>query len=504
MKKMISTLVVAGAALLSSCGKEEMTNVMEPGLQPVTLSVSLGKMQTRANAGGDEEVTRCLVQVLDDTGTPVEGYGTAQEMTGNQAGGYSKTVILDGEKTYTLLFWADRGEECYNAAQLNNVSKADGADATKAIAYAAKVEWSAGSGREITATLKHVVTKLTVRTTADVEGGTLRIDVPQTYPAYSVQTGKTDGEVTTLSYTETVADVAADNDVCSVYALVGDEPQSVTLNRNDYEDEEVPNVPLAPNKHVILKGNVDEIGGRLTVTMSATIDPEWGGESEIELHPKAKVGDYFYADGTWRTAYINIPSNPCIGIVFAVNADGKSGKIVSLDETEKAWRTSEGGVTNAFDKDDGEKNMKSVRSFSWAFESFPAFRWCHEREEGGLNWYLPAPHELQDLYAASCGLILVSSNPQKGEAVRWDVIKSSALFEEDRQYTDQRNNFKSIIEKAGGKALGDYLSSYELPSPDNKYARKINCSVDGGGAGVGVFKTDPDAKVRAIARFPKQ
>ena len=512
MRKTISTLVLAGAALLASCGKEEMTNVVEqPGMQPVTLSVSLDKgVQTRAtNKASDEEVTRCLVQVLDSERNPIEGYTTAQEMTGNEESGYTRTVILDAEKSYTLLFWADRGAECYSADDLKSVSKAADADPAKAIAYAAKVVWTKNSGRSIAAELKHAVTKLTVRTTAAIPGGTLYIKIPQTYPAYNVQAGESNGkpagDAAELSCTATYEAAAANANVCSIYALVGTEPQSVTLASGSGEGTEVSNVPLAPNVHVILKGDVEEIGGNRRVEMKATIDPEWSKTEEATFESAPMVGDYFYANGTWSTNYKNDPGNPCIGVVFAVNDDGKSGKIVSLDETTAAWQPdyTTGGTAGTDSVDDGEKNMNTVQQkLSPKFSSFPAFRFCYEKTDGGLKWYLPAPHELQELYAASCGLKLVVTDPQEGEAVRWDVINNSAMFEDNDKYTAQRNNFKNRIEAAGGADLGDYLSSYESTSHNEKVVQ-IDCGINGGGTGAETLKTS-EHKVRAIAKFTKK
>lgn len=393
MRKKISTLVLAGAALLASCSQDEMMTGGEAGLQPVTLSVSLDKgVQTRAaNAQGDEQVSRCLVQILDSEGNPIDGYTTAQTMEGSEEGGYSKTVVLNEENTYTLLFWADRGDGNYTATDLKNVSKANEADAAEAIAYAAKAEWSASSGRNITATLKHVVSKLTVRTTAAVTGGTLKIEVPKVYSTYNVLDMQP-GTETDLPYTKALTDVQANADVCAIYALVGSEAQNLTLTYNSAE-EEVPNVPLAPNKHVILKGNVNEIGGNLQVTMNATIEPDWNSEAEKDWDGvKPEVGDYYFKDGTYSSAK---EDGEVIGVVCHVNETAKTASVISLKEGSGKWCLEKQYENmNTWDMTGlkaTDKIIKYVEEKWHDLQYYPIFYQCQELRKSTDNerWYIP-------------------------------------------------------------------------------------------------------------------
>ena len=103
-----------------------------------------------------------------------------------------------------------------------------------------------------------------------------------------------------------------------------------------------------------------------------------------------KVGDY-YNDGQKD------------GVVFEVSADGRHGKIVSINESlsELGWYS---GMyddnygkryVGAKNKKDGQKNMQVIRSIpSWR-ELYPAFRWCADM---GEDWYLPAIEELEAIY----------------------------------------------------------------------------------------------------------
>ena len=147
MNRKLSTLMLAAAALLASCSQsDELQNTVNDneGLKPVTISVAMPTegMTTRAtNASGDEEVTRCLIQILDENSQPLEGYETPSTMDGTEAGGFTKTVTLNPTKTHRILFWADRGADFYTTANgLDQVTMADNL-LTPDIAYTASTTW---------------------------------------------------------------------------------------------------------------------------------------------------------------------------------------------------------------------------------------------------------------------------------------------------------------------------------------------------------------------------
>ena len=99
-----------------------------------------------------------------------------------------------------------------------------------------------------------------------------------------------------------------------------------------------------------------------------------------------KVGD-LYDDGIKK------------GVVFEVSADGKSGKIVSLEESQQQWATSDvyKNATGATWGTDGAMNMRKIQSIGGWQEKYPAFAWCASLGDG---WYLPAKSELQDISRA--------------------------------------------------------------------------------------------------------
>ena len=93
--------------------------------------------------------------------------------------------------------------------------------------------------------------------------------------------------------------------------------------------------------------------------------------------PPYKVGDYFN-DGIIE------------GIVFEVNKDSLSGKIVSIEKSECAWTVKEES-SSAINSDDAPTVMSKIRSQAGWEQNYPAFAWCASL---GRGWYLPSSKEL--------------------------------------------------------------------------------------------------------------
>ena len=97
-----------------------------------------------------------------------------------------------------------------------------------------------------------------------------------------------------------------------------------------------------------------------------------------------KVGDYYNENGLR-------------GVVFEVSADGKSGKIVNMSESDggllwtniKSEQKRKIGTTDQYD---GENNMNTVKLLPNWESSYPVFAYCANL---GKGWYLPASEELK-------------------------------------------------------------------------------------------------------------
>ena len=99
---------------------------------------------------------------------------------------------------------------------------------------------------------------------------------------------------------------------------------------------------------------------------------------------KYSVGDY-YNDGVRE------------GVVFEVSADGRHGKIVSMEQSVKKleWASDAAEykrLIGANSETNGVANMAKVRAISGWRDKYPAFKWCADLGEG---WYLPSIEELK-------------------------------------------------------------------------------------------------------------
>ena len=288
-------LVPAAAVLLASCSPDEMMTGSGPdGLVPVTLSAAVDDgVQTRTiDADNDEDPTRCYVQAFttNDNGTtltPAPGdLARPLDMGEPTAEGTFSlaNVYLNPNETYVFLYWADNAEK--TASALTDLTKVAFTYTGNGnlIAWAERSEaWNyktAGTA-EISAELQHVVAKVTLKTTTNVEADSkITVTVPTTYTAYNVadETVIQDviNENAPFEHTVTNAITGTKDgaEVFSFYALVKDETQNITLT-NGTNSQRVTNVPLGPNKHTTLVGDVRNLG--LTdVTFTASFETTWG------------------------------------------------------------------------------------------------------------------------------------------------------------------------------------------------------------------------------------
>ena len=353
--------VLAAGVLLASCSQDElMTDTGHDGLVPVTLSAAVGDgVQTRATSD-DEDATYCYVQVCDAQGNAYtdNDYATPTRLTDEDKDGiFTGNIYLKPDESHVFLFWADNATSDI-PADLHNV-----AYQKESIAFADRVAQTIGSvAPTVNATLQHVVAKVTLKTTTDVEAGSkISVTVPTTYTTYNVNAYRSDatastnlpvgGTVTNELFSpkpedEPLSAITGTEEgtvVFSFYALVKDETQNITL-ANGTNSQQVSNVPLGPNMHTTLVGDVRNLG--LTdVTFTASIDGKWD-DTETEI-----IG-LEIADGGTRY----IVSSPAALEAWATEMknDAKQNLNCTLaadiDLTGKEW-TPIPGYTGTFDGD---------------------------------------------------------------------------------------------------------------------------------------------------------
>ncbi len=242
-----------------------------------------------------------------------------------------------------FLYWADNKEK--TASALTDLTKVtyNYTGNGNLIAWAERSEaWNyktAGTA-EISAELQHVVAKVTLKTTTNVEADSkITVTVPTTYTGYNVadETVIQDAINKDTPFEHTVTNAITGTkdgaEVFSFYALVKDETQNITL-ANGTNSQQVSNVPLGPNKHTTLVGDVRNLG-LTNVTFTASIDGKWGStETEIIGLEIADDGTYIVSSPAalqaWATAVQSNPSLNCTlaaDITLPTPAEGESNWI---------------------------------------------------------------------------------------------------------------------------------------------------------------------------------
>lgn len=118
-------------------------------------------------------------------------------------------------------------------------------------------------------------------------------------------------------------------------------------------------------------------------------------ELEGGLHPRRK--DAVAAEKTYAVGdFYDV--NGIKGVVYKVEADGRSGMILALEQSVKAYATIVAEVA-AKSATDGMSNMALVKRMPDWQRDYPAFAWCDRKNNGtDAEWHIPAGNEFQELY----------------------------------------------------------------------------------------------------------
>lgn len=225
---------------------------------------------------------------------------------------------------------------------------------------------------------------------------------------------------------------------------------------------------------------------------NATITARTGDVSatcSITVTDTPDIGDYYYADGTFSIDYN--PEKEVIGIIFWINDDKESGKILQMQEASLVWGERDAEVDN-YDRADGKGNTANIMSYvseNGKWDAFPAFEYINGLDMGGLDWYLPSTLELKQLYCAISGSKWTEGNDWPDE----DVVVLN-----DEEHSQARAAFNDRISEAGGTIINmsgyTYFSS---TSVDNQTAWQINLKF---GVGYNMGRNGTN-RVRGIAEF---
>ena len=244
---------------------------------------------------------------------------------------------------------------------------------------------------------------------------------------------------------------------------------SITMN-----DRDIPaNIPLKRNNWVRAAGNLITVGNDPAVTLSVDMTTDWVSQDATDISDIVKVGDFYYADGTWSTALD--ANKTCIGIVFQTDpsrigdkekqvlaAKGVAtphGLVMSLKTVTKSlmsWGEDHdfSELTKCTDKVacnadiNGLLNYTTVIDYAAAnnkeLENFyPAFKavkdYVVQAPEKTTGWYLPSIGQWYDFTANLGGLpswddAINEGNDLTPNLYRWSnqtelVSKINAYFE---------------------------------------------------------------------------
>mgnify|MGYP002520973363 CR=1 FL=1 len=215
------------------------------------------------------------------------------------------------------------------------------------------------------------------------------------------------------------------------------EPRVATIDANGKVRGMAPGI-------TVLKATCGEMSADLTLTVSLKAP---------------KVGYYLFSDGTWEQGAV-VAGKTCVGMIFYVNADGRTGKAVSLDEAEQlSWSGATMAIPAANDVMNGAANCAAIANVPGWESGFQAANWCASKSDDNLKWYLPAVDEMRQLFAASCGLTWVEkdADTSKGQVNNWTGNSVTMAYKDGQPdtnpYPEARATFNANLAKAGGAAL---------------------------------------------------
>ena len=293
MKRLEYIFIMFAAILLTtSCSKDDLlpdgsTDAPVTGqTQTYTFTVSpditmKGDARTRTAGTPKEMPTRCFMQIF---GNNVNLDVQPSESIEN--GSFTFSVALPSNTDYTFLFWADNNSGD-TPADLRAVQYTPGT-----VAFAANVQGTLETVDK-TVELKHVVAKVTLKTTTNVTSEySKNISLTASCASmYNVQEASASSfEDKRVSIEMTDAGFAANSEVLTTYIIPNPENKTVTLGAHEMT-QAISNVPLAANTRVTLQGDLSESSSK------------WGNPTSAYI--ETKFQSYFFNENDQPKGYNN-------------------------------------------------------------------------------------------------------------------------------------------------------------------------------------------------------
>ena len=286
LKYIFTTFAVV--ILAASCSQDELPG--DGGDTPVTGQMQTytdivmeGEAETRSEGTEEEKPNRCFMQVFDsDDLTPSTLYEGKKD-----GDSYTFTVTLASDKSYDYCFYADNG----NYMITDDLRNITWPNTGTVVAYAHVLSGKPGD-IETSVTLKHIVTKITLKHIGDPFAVAADEEFKISFPcadAYDVlnNAASTGNDYEDFTYTFAEGkDIDDGDEVCSFYTIVPYQVENnpdITLNLHHLK-QTISSIEWKINSHVTLQGDLSED------------NPKWGATKEYV----EKQIDFFFEkeDGT--------------------------------------------------------------------------------------------------------------------------------------------------------------------------------------------------------------
>lgn len=255
---------------------------------------------------------------------------------------------------------------------------------------------------------------------------------------------------------------------------------SLVLNheKNGEKTINVPDIiPLERGANVKLSADMlDESPSDFEITFDVEID-EWEivDKDVVASKPQPKVGDFFYADGTFSTSYIADVDNPVIGIVFAVvNGGAAAGDRLENypDSPLKEIRGWVVAIREDYDDDSGKKAPATVADFTDNLDFVAKFGQGKEDILGYKNTLVFKNMTSEELASYPIAQAILSFNntlkaPENTSGWYWGALKQyrilSEVYAANKDYLIVGNSINDLREK------GVNASFFSEKSPEQFY-----------------------------------
>ena len=290
MKRLEYIFIMFAAILLTtSCSKDDLlpdgsTDAPVTGqTQTYTFTVSSditmeGDARTRTAGTPEEMPTRCFMQIF---GNNVNLDVQKGESIDN--GSFTFSVKLPN-MAYTFLFWADNANNGSEnpPTDLREIQYTPGT-----VAFTAREEGKPKEVSDKEVSLKHAVTKLSLKTTKATsasEGESIKVTTTcaTIYNVDNFSASSSSAHTATKTF-DASTDFAVNDNIASFYFLPQNETQSVDVEFHLLK-QTIENVSLAANTHVTLQGDLSEG------------NPKWGATKEYAEQQIDRLFNYENGD----------------------------------------------------------------------------------------------------------------------------------------------------------------------------------------------------------------